>query len=68
MEIYRKECVEQYELRKNLIELVFLYRWVASNEIGMNLNLYGFGPRQGREKWIMVDFGVTFGDAKTRQA
>jgi len=34
----------------------------GSNEIGMNLNLYGFGPR-GREKWIMVDFGVTFGDA-----
>ncbi len=36
----------------------------GSNEIGMNLNLYGFGP-EGREKWIMVDFGVTFGDAST---
>ncbi len=34
----------------------------GSNEIGMNLNLYGFGPK-GREKWIMVDFGVSFGDA-----
>ncbi|MBL4595969.1 MAG: ribonuclease J [Robiginitomaculum sp.] len=30
----------------------------------MNLNLYGFGPK-GREKWIMVDFGVTFGNAET---
>ena len=36
----------------------------GSNEIGMNLNLYGFGPK-GREKWIMVDFGVTFGNAET---
>jgi len=36
----------------------------GSNEIGMNLNLYGFGPK-GREKWIIVDFGVTFGDSST---
>jgi ribonuclease J len=36
----------------------------GSNEIGMNLNLYGFGP-EGREKWIIVDFGVTFGDSST---
>lgn len=36
----------------------------GSNEIGMNLNLYGFGP-EGREKWILVDFGVTFGDMTT---
>ncbi len=28
-------------------------------EIGMNLALYGFGPKKGR-KWIMVDCGVTF--------
>ncbi len=33
-------------------------------EIGMNLNLYGFGL-PGREKWIIVDLGVTFGDAST---
>lgn len=28
-------------------------------EIGMNLALYGFGPKKSR-KWIMVDCGVTF--------
>ncbi|MEQ1889870.1 MAG: ribonuclease J [Alphaproteobacteria bacterium] len=27
----------------------------------MNLNLYGYGPR-GKQKWIIVDMGVTFGD------
>jgi len=36
----------------------------GSGEIGMNLNLYGFGPK-GREKWIIVDLGVTFGDTTT---
>ncbi len=36
----------------------------GSGEIGMNLNLYGFGP-EGCEKWIVVDLGVTFGDAST---
>ncbi len=33
-------------------------------EIGMNLNLYGFGP-EGNRKWIIVDCGVTFGDSTT---
>ena len=33
-------------------------------EIGMNLNLYGFGPARAR-KWIIVDIGVTFGGADT---
>ena len=33
----------------------------GAGEIGMNLNLYGFGP-PGRESWVMVDLGVTFGD------
>jgi len=33
----------------------------GAGEIGMNLNLYGFG-RSGREQWVMVDLGVTFGD------
>ena len=28
-------------------------------EIGMNLALYGFGPR-GRMKWLMVDCGIAF--------
>ena len=36
----------------------------GSDEIGMNLNLYGFGPEHDR-KWIIVDCGVTFGDLTT---
>jgi len=36
----------------------------GSNEIGMNLNLYGYGP-EGKQKWIIVDCGVTFGDLTT---
>ncbi len=42
-------------------ELVFLPLGGAG-EIGMNLNLYGFGP-PGERRWLMVDLGVTFGDA-----
>ncbi len=44
-------------------ELVFLPLG-GSGEIGMNLNLYGFGPPEARQ-WIVVDLGVTFGDART---
>ena len=33
----------------------------GSGEIGMNLNLYGFGPRDNQD-WIMVDCGVSFAD------
>jgi len=44
-------------------ELVFLPLG-GSNEIGMNFNLYGFGPEHDR-KWIVVDLGVTFGDQTT---
>ena len=44
-------------------ELVFLPLG-GSNEIGMNLNLYGFGPADDRQ-WIIVDIGVTFGDLTT---
>jgi ribonuclease J len=36
----------------------------GSNEIGMNLNLYGYGPEEDRD-WIIVDCGVTFGDLNT---
>jgi len=36
----------------------------GSGEIGMNLNLFGFGPEHDR-KWIIVDMGVTFGGADT---
>ena len=41
-------------------ELVFLPLG-GSGEIGMNLNLYGYGPPE-RRKWLMVDLGITFGD------
>ncbi|HEX7944472.1 MAG TPA: ribonuclease J [Phenylobacterium sp.] len=44
-------------------ELIFLPLG-GSNEIGMNFNLYGYGPAHDR-KWIVVDLGVTFGDQTT---
>ena len=44
-------------------ELVFLPLG-GSGEIGMNMNLYGFGP-PNRRKWIMIDCGVMFGDLST---
>ena len=46
--------------RKSGDELVFLALGGAG-EIGMNLNLYGFGA-PGDPEWLMVDLGVTFGD------
>ncbi|MFI4973174.1 MAG: ribonuclease J [Caulobacterales bacterium] len=48
---------------KSVDELVFLPLG-GSNEIGMNFNLYGYGPPHAR-KWIVVDLGVTFGDQTT---
>ena len=33
-------------------------------EIGMNLNAYGYGPEHDR-RWIIADVGVTFGGADT---
>ncbi len=50
-------------MAKNKDELVFLPLG-GSGEIGMNLNLFGFGPPHKR-KWIIVDIGVTFGDLST---
>lgn len=44
-------------------ELVFLPLG-GSGEIGMNMNLYGFGP-PGKRDWIMIDCGVMFGDLMT---
>ncbi|MEK9722707.1 MAG: ribonuclease J [Rhodospirillaceae bacterium] len=41
-------------------ELLFLPLGGAG-EIGMNLNLYGYGPPDD-ETWLMVDLGVTFND------
>ncbi|WP_297804908.1 ribonuclease J [uncultured Brevundimonas sp.] len=49
--------------QENKNELVFLPLG-GSNEVGMNLNAYGFGPEHDR-KWIIVDVGVTFGDQST---
>ena len=36
----------------------------GTEEIGMNLNLYGLGEPDN-EEWIIVDMGVTFGDDAT---
>lgn len=36
----------------------------GSGEIGMNLNLFGYGAPD-QEKWIMVDCGITFGSNDT---
>ena len=33
----------------------------GSGEIGMNMNLYAYGP-ENNQKWIIVDVGVTFAD------
>ncbi|MEE9379959.1 MAG: ribonuclease J [Hyphomonadaceae bacterium] len=44
-------------------ELVFLPLG-GCNEIGMNLNCYGYGPAHDR-RWILVDVGVTFGNTTT---
>ena len=44
-------------------ELVFLPLG-GSGEIGMNMNLYGFGPPKNRD-WVMIDCGVMFGDLAT---
>ena len=44
-------------------ELVFLPLG-GLDEVGMNLNAYGYGPAHDR-RWILVDLGVTFGDDTT---
>jgi ribonuclease J len=44
--------------RRDGDELVFLPLG-GVGEIGMNLSLYGFGPK-GARKWLMVDLGITF--------
>ncbi len=33
----------------------------GSGEIGMNMNLYAYGPQEN-QKWIIVDMGITFAD------
>jgi len=47
-------------MKKGDDELIFLALGGAG-EIGMNLNLYGYGPPT-RHRWMMVDLGITFGD------
>jgi len=49
--------------QKNKNELIFLPLG-GCGEIGMNLNIFGFGPPNNR-KWVIVDIGVTFGGADT---
>lgn len=44
-------------------DLVFLPLG-GSGEIGMNMNLYGFG-RPANRQWLMIDCGVMFGDLST---
>ena len=50
-------------MANNQDEFVFLPLG-GSGEIGMNLNLFGYGPDHNR-KWIIVDIGVSFGDLRT---
>lgn len=50
-------------MAKNKDEFVFLPLG-GSGEIGMNLNLFGYG-KPSRRKWVIVDIGVTFGNAET---
>ena len=47
---------------RNADEFLFLPLGGAG-EIGMNLNLYGYGP-PGEHAWVMVDLGVTFSDGE----
>ncbi|WP_135078010.1 ribonuclease J [Terasakiella sp. SH-1] len=44
-------------------ELIFVPLGGAG-EIGMNLNLYGYGKPE-EEDWLIVDYGITFGDDTT---
>jgi ribonuclease J len=46
--------------KNNDNKLVFL-PLAGTGEIGMNMNLFGYG-QPGDHKWIMVDIGVTFAD------
>ncbi len=48
---------------KGTDELVFLPLG-GCNEIGMNLNAFGYGPENDR-RWILADIGVTFGGDDT---
>ena len=34
----------------------------GTGEIGMNMNLYGYGQEIDEMKWIVVDVGITFAD------
>jgi Predicted hydrolase of the metallo-beta-lactamase superfamily len=37
----------------------------GTGEIGMNMNLYGYGKEIDNMKWLIVDVGITFGDENT---
>ena len=34
----------------------------GTGEIGMNMNLYGYGQDIDEMKWIVIDVGITFAD------
>ena len=52
-------------MKKPVSEDAFVFLPLGgSGEIGMNLNLFGFGPENDR-KWIIVNMGVTFGGPDT---
>ncbi len=47
--------------KNNNNQLVFLPLG-GTGEIGMNMNLYGYGPVIEDMEWLLVDGGITFGD------
>jgi ribonuclease J len=58
------ECAQGGRRMSGSTEPIYFLPLGGSNEIGMNLNLYGYGPEEDRS-WIIVDCGVTFGDLTT---
>ena len=53
--------MEKDHLKEN--ELLFVPLG-GTEEIGMNFNLYGYGPPKAHD-WIIIDIGITFGDDTT---
>ena len=47
----------------NQLDQLFFLPLGGAGEIGMNLNLYAYGPPND-ETWVMVDLGITFGSGE----
>ncbi|ETZ07304.1 putative ribonuclease Jc [Holospora obtusa F1] len=62
---FREQNVPRLLSLNNLEGLYFLPLG-GSNEIGMNLNLYGYGAPGELTEWIIVDFGVSFSHTPDR--